>query len=220
MKVKRLARTLFKIAGVLALTGFLAFAALIATLAVDHTSALTLPTPSGPFAVGRTTTYWLDPEHTDAFAPSPQTKRELAVWLWYPAIKTDGAQPADYLPPAWQKASEGWSGPIGSLLNRDLSKIRVHSLRDPAVASGQPAYPVLIMRAGSGALVANFTTLAEDLASHGYIVAGFDAPWRTGTLCPPRRQRCASAAGKSSRKRPGPASRRGPCGPIGGRLEQ
>jgi predicted dienelactone hydrolase len=35
------------------------------------------------------------------------------------------------------------------------------------------------MRAGGGALTTDFTTLAEDLASHGYIVVGFDAPYRT-----------------------------------------
>jgi pimeloyl-ACP methyl ester carboxylesterase len=36
------------------------------------------------------------------------------------------------------------------------------------------------MRAGAAAEVAGYTTLAEDLASHGYVVVGFDAPYRTG----------------------------------------
>jgi predicted dienelactone hydrolase len=35
------------------------------------------------------------------------------------------------------------------------------------------------MRPGLGALTTDFTTLAEDLASHGYVVVGFDAPYRT-----------------------------------------
>jgi dienelactone hydrolase len=30
--------------------------------------------------------------------------------------------------------------------------------------------------------VTNYTTLAEDLASHGYVVVGFDAPYRTGLV--------------------------------------
>jgi dienelactone hydrolase len=38
------------------------------------------------------------------------------------------------------------------------------------------------MRGGASAEVANYTTLAEDLASHGYIVVGFDAPYRTGVV--------------------------------------
>jgi predicted dienelactone hydrolase len=37
----------------------------------------------------------------------------------------------------------------------------------------------VILRAGGGALTTDFTTLAEDLASHGYFVVGFDAPYRT-----------------------------------------
>jgi len=41
------------------------------------------------------------------------------------------------------------------------------------------------MRAGAGALTTDFTTLAEDLASHGYVVVGFDAPYRTGVVVLP-----------------------------------
>src|SRR5450755_3638518 len=35
------------------------------------------------------------------------------------------------------------------------------------------------MRAGASSQVCNYSTLAEDLASHGYVVVGFDAPYRT-----------------------------------------
>jgi predicted dienelactone hydrolase len=35
------------------------------------------------------------------------------------------------------------------------------------------------MRGGHSALTADYTCLAEDLASHGYFVVGFDAPYRT-----------------------------------------
>jgi hypothetical protein len=37
------------------------------------------------------------------------------------------------------------------------------------------------MRAGASLEVWNYSTLAEDLASHGYVV-GFDAPYRTGVV--------------------------------------
>jgi predicted dienelactone hydrolase len=68
------------------------------------------------------------------------------------------------------------------LLTRDLSKVHGHSLRDPAVSPRQRSYPVVIMRAGASAPVMNYSTLAEDLASHGYVVVGFDAPYRTGQV--------------------------------------
>lgn len=35
------------------------------------------------------------------------------------------------------------------------------------------------MRAGLAALTAEYTSLAEDLASHGYVAVGFDAPYRS-----------------------------------------
>ena len=38
------------------------------------------------------------------------------------------------------------------------------------------------MRAGASAPVVNYSTLAEDLASHGYVVLAFDAPYRTGQV--------------------------------------
>jgi predicted dienelactone hydrolase len=38
------------------------------------------------------------------------------------------------------------------------------------------------MRAGASLEVWNYSALAEDLASHGYVVVGFDAPYRTFTV--------------------------------------
>src|ERR1700740_3662457 len=35
------------------------------------------------------------------------------------------------------------------------------------------------MRSGASLEGANYSTLAKDLASHGYVVVGFDAPYRT-----------------------------------------
>src|SRR5207248_11600097 len=46
----------------------------------------------------------------------------------------------------------------------------------------QRAYPVAILRGGASAEVVNYSTLAEDLASHGYVVVGVDAPTRTGIV--------------------------------------
>jgi hypothetical protein len=41
------------------------------------------------------------------------------------------------------------------------------------------------MRAGASLEVASYSTLAEDLASHGYFVVGVDAPYRTGIVAFP-----------------------------------
>jgi dienelactone hydrolase len=50
------------------------------------------------------------------------------------------------------------------------------------VSAQQPSYPVVLMRAGLSGLVTGYTSLAEDLASHGYVVVGFDAPYRSSVV--------------------------------------
>jgi predicted dienelactone hydrolase len=68
---------------------------------------------------------------------------------------------------------------LTQFLNRDLSRVRTHSIRDAEVSPQRHSYPVILIRAGLAKLTTDYTSLAEDLASHGYVVMGFDAPYRT-----------------------------------------
>jgi len=173
-------RVIRVLAGV-AVFGVIAIAALLGLMCLDHKRETTLPTPTGPFAVGRTTCVWSDPTHLDSLAPQPGTKRELLAWIWYPAAPRQPSQTVDdYLPAPWRTALERQSGAVlTQFLTRDLSRVRVHSIRDAEVSPQQRSYPVVFMRAGLAALTTDYTTLAEDLASHGYVVVGFDAPYRS-----------------------------------------
>jgi predicted dienelactone hydrolase len=140
-----------------------AAAMLAGALWIEHRTDLALPPPTGPFAVGRSIYDWAG------------EGREILVWSWYPAAT---GQPADDYWPRQLRPPPPlpW---IFRLLTRDLSKVHGHSVRDANLSPQQPSYPVLIMRAGGSASVLNYSTLAEDLASHGYVVVGFDAPYRT-----------------------------------------
>lgn len=154
---------------------------LLALLWREHKTEITLPTPTGQFAVGRTTYIWVNNGETDELSPSPGAKRQLVAWIWYPAAASGTA--VDYVPAPWRLALEELSGVLMSkFFTRDLSRVKTHSTSDPDVSPQQRSYPVVIMRAGGGALTTDFTTLAEDLASHGYIVVGFDAPYRTSVV--------------------------------------
>lgn len=155
---------------------------LVALIWIDHNRQTTLPTPTGPFAVGRTTAVWTDPTQPELMAPQPGTQRKLFAWIWYPAApppspSLDEYIPADYMPAPLRKAME--NGLFPALLNRDSSRIHAHSFRDAPISPVEHQYPVVIMRAGLAALITNYTSLAEDLASHGYVVVGFDAPYRS-----------------------------------------
>jgi predicted dienelactone hydrolase len=176
---KRLFKRILKTIALLALLGVLGLTALFALLRYEHNSRIELPKPTGHFGVGRTTFSWVNNALTDEMAPSPNAKREVKVWMWYPSAATS-APPADYLPAPWRSALVQNTGALmRQFLTRDLALIQTHSTSDPDVSPEQRSYPVVILRAGGGALTTDFTTLAEDLASHGYIVLGFDAPYRT-----------------------------------------
>ena len=163
--------------------GVLALAALVGFLWLEHRSEVTLPTPTGPLPVGRTIQDWVDPAAVDTLAPVPGTRRELLVWIWYPSARQPSASMDAYVPTELRPKDEASDNAnIWTLLTRDASNVHGHSARDPDVASEQRSYPVVIMRAGGSAPVLNYSTLAEDLASHGYIVVGFDAPYRTGRV--------------------------------------
>lgn len=183
MTIPRLLRRLLKGFAVLAVLGVLGIASLFAFLWLEHRSAVTLPTPTGSFAVGRAIQDWTDPVALDTLAPGPGTTRELLVWIWYPSSPGQSAVIDDYLPARLRpKADTSDHANIWTLLTRDVSNVRGHSVPDPDVSPRQRSYPVVIIRAGASSGVLNYSTLAEDLASHGYVVVGFDAPYRTGRV--------------------------------------
>ena len=182
-KLPTLTRRLIKGFGALAVLAVIGAAALLAVLWREHRTEVTLPAPTGHFAVGRATYAWVNDAQTDDLAPSPGVKREVLVWIWYPSAGSQSVTPADYLPSPWRVARARSSGVLMSqFLTRDPSMVHVHSSSDPGISLEQHSYPVVIMRAGGGALTTDFTILAEDLASHGYVVVGFDAPYRTGVV--------------------------------------
>src|SRR6202163_845036 len=186
VKQRRLARRIFKGLIVLAMLGVLGVAALLGSLWLEHRTAVTLPTPTGAFAVGRALYDWADDETLDKLAPGPGIKRELLVWIWYPAVAGPSAAIDDYLPAPLRAAVERQTGVLlTQFLTRDRSKVHAHSIRNADLSPQQRSYPVVIMRAGASLEVWNYSTLAEDLASHGYVVVGFDAPYRTFTVAFP-----------------------------------
>ena len=104
------------------------------------------------------------------------------MWIWYPTAGQSAAID-EYLPAPLRTAVQRSRGAlISEFLTRDLSKVHAHSTQNSGVSPQQRSYPVVIMRAAASGEVWNYSTLAEDLASHGYVVVGFDAPYRTNVV--------------------------------------
>jgi predicted dienelactone hydrolase len=171
---------LAKAAAAAVFVGITLVAILLLVMWWEHRAPITLPAPTGPFAVGRTTYAWTNESATDELAPSPGSKRQVLVWIWYPASPSQQDVPAEYLPAPWRAAQAKRLGVLlRSFLKRDTALVHTHSVSNAIVSPKQRTYPVVLLRAGGSALTTDFTTLAEDLASHGFIVVGFDAPYRS-----------------------------------------
>ncbi|MGD0065323.1 MAG: alpha/beta hydrolase [Streptosporangiaceae bacterium] len=127
--------------------------------------------PTGPCPVG-TTSLWL----TDVSRPDPWaagvSARELMVSLWYPAAQSGGLR-ARYMTPAesgLQLASRGITGVPQDV----LSTVRSSAVSDAAPTGRHRALPLVVLSPGFTNSRSVLTALAEDLASHGYAVAGIE----------------------------------------------
>lgn len=108
--IKRIIKWIFGTIAVVVIVTVVGLLALLAILWREHKTEITLPLPTGHFAVGRTPDTWVNDAETDDLAPSPGTKREVIVWIWYPASSATPAAPAESLPAPWQLAQAQYSG--------------------------------------------------------------------------------------------------------------
>jgi predicted dienelactone hydrolase len=132
----------------------------------DDLPALSLPEPTGPFPVGMTPLHLVDEDRADPWRP--EERRELMVSMWYPAVPY--GEPAPY-------TSEAVSAAIVESANLPvppgiLTTVETHSYhRAPALPGRRP---LVVLSPGAGLSRESLTSLAEDLASRGYVVAGVD----------------------------------------------
>ncbi len=142
-----------------------------------------LPAPTGLYKVGRTEFDWLDKSRPDPDSPSKH--RQIAVWIWYPASPKSGAETAEWMPGKWgelllpyyfrkRKSSAATLPELEAKLKEcPINTIRTHAYPDaPNADDKQKRFSVLLFAPGFGALPFFNSSLIEDLASHGYVVAG------------------------------------------------
>ena len=133
--------------------------------------ALCLPEPTGPCPAG-TTSLWL----TDTSRPDPwaagAVARELMVSLWYPAATPEG-RPAPYMTAAESELQLA-SRSITGIPPDALSAVETNAVSNATPSRQQRSLPLVVLSPGFTSPRSTLTALAEDLASHGYVVAGID----------------------------------------------
>ncbi|MBB5911118.1 alpha/beta hydrolase family protein [Actinoalloteichus hymeniacidonis] len=130
---------------------------------------LTLPEPTGGHLVGSTSLHLVDESRSDYWRP--EEDRELMVGLWYPAIAPTSKR-AEYTSAAVSErivAGHGVDAPGDS-----LTRVETHSFRDAIPRPARGGRPLVLLSPGAGLSRESLTSLAEELASRGNIVATMD----------------------------------------------
>jgi hypothetical protein len=138
---------------------------------VAHERTPYLPAPTGPYPVGTTSLYLKDASRPDPWAAGVSA-RELMVSLWYPAAPSDG-RTAQYMTPAESELQLTSRG-IDGVPPDALSAVRTNAVTDATPEGRQRALPLVVLSPGFTNCRSTLTALAEDLASHGYVVAGIE----------------------------------------------
>ncbi|MBB5855685.1 alpha/beta hydrolase family protein [Amycolatopsis umgeniensis] len=174
----------------LALPGSMACAGLITAgaLAAWAFPVPVFPGPSGPFAVGTRVLQWTDPLRPETFTADPLDRRTVVAQLWYPAQNSPGDAPrAPYLGRTEDEArtvSEALARGTGlpGFLMDDVPRARTHSVFGAPVAREGGRFPLVLFSPGSSGVRTQNTAWAEELASHGYVVAALDHPYDSAAV--------------------------------------
>jgi len=127
-----------------------------------------LPPPTGSLAIGRRTFRWIDQKRDEVSTIDPSDKRELLVFLWYP---TEHRRRSPYLADAEK---------VTPFLPKGTAEISTQL--ELAVSTDAPIlkgrrYPVVVFSPGKGVNAAHYSSLYQDLASRGFVVAAVDHPY-------------------------------------------
>ncbi|MFD7641441.1 alpha/beta hydrolase family protein [Kitasatospora sp. NPDC059795] len=129
----------------------------------------TLPAPTGPYAAGEDVIHLTDASRPDPWVPS-SGPRQLTVTMVYPAVPGTG-NPAPYTTLAEAAGIiQRRKLPTGSgITPQNLSGVTTHAFDGARPQRGK--YPLVVLSPAAENPRMMLTSLATDLASHGYVVA-------------------------------------------------
>lgn len=132
-----------------------------------------LPAPTGEFKVGTQTFHFVDMNRKEPFDPTGTSNRELIVQIWYPAQASQGACRPWIADPVILPYIAQYYG-LPKFTFQHLKYVSSYAYAGVEVASVQSTYPLVIGNPGNGSSRFFHTAQAQELASHGYIVAVID----------------------------------------------
>lgn len=154
---------------------FLAVLTIISAGLSIYIPVFKIPEPTGGFEVGTQTFYFVDENRNETFTEDENDKRKLMVQVWYPAQNTTGKKQLYFIQNGKEMLHAIAKGnKIPELFIDYLKYIKSNSYEDARISSSSSSYPLIILNHGLGSSRLLHISQAENLASHGYIVASID----------------------------------------------
>ncbi|MFE5629705.1 alpha/beta hydrolase family protein [Streptomyces sp. NPDC056463] len=142
---------------------------------------LRLPAPTGPYRIGATTLPLVDPSRNDPWDPAIGVREVMATVL-HPARTVRGCPRAPQMTAGEAELFTFLAHAVHGLpaSGVDWAATRTHSHAGAPVLPGR--WPVLLYTPGGGEARSMGTSLAEELASHGWVVVTVDHPGDAGQV--------------------------------------
>ena len=138
--------------------------------AVSAADKIELLKPTGPFPIGTKIYEWVDGSRLEQAIKKSGEFRQLVVQVWYPVENAD--QPTAPYVPRLEAYRQVWEPKDVEVARRVLT----HAHLDEKSLSGR-RFPVVLFSHGWQGTRTEYTSIAEDLASHGFAVFGIDHPY-------------------------------------------
>jgi dienelactone hydrolase len=126
------------------------------------------PPASGPLPIARQTYSWTDSSRTDIWNDRLTPKRKLMVQVWYPAAITSYHHAVYF--PGYKKLKKQLVKGEGMAIRA----MHTQATEGAIVSTAQKMYPVILFSHGANVPTFYYTSLIEDLVSHGFIVVAID----------------------------------------------
>lgn len=139
-----------------------------------------LASPTGSYPVGTTLLTLVDSTRAELSHPDISEPRRLRVQVWYPAVPAPGAHLAPLVPEFGAMAGDIRE----SFPTLDLEGLKTSAFWDASPAAGR-RFPLIVFSHGMNSARFLYSSLLQDLASHGFVVAAIDHPfWTIGEAFP------------------------------------
>ncbi|MER5324544.1 alpha/beta hydrolase family protein [Streptosporangium roseum] len=140
--------------------------------ATTSAPAPALPPPTGEHAVGRSVMHLIDSGRPDPWVAG-RKERELMVSVWYPAREAEG-EPARYVTPQESALIIKGVPQLKDVPPDTLARTKTYARADVPALKRKGGWPLVVLSPGMTLPRATMTSLAEEFASRGYLVAGIE----------------------------------------------